>query len=251
MTDFLENRFAGPSVLPARGAVVVATVAMFAGAGASMGCSSSIRATFQPTDPMFKPSPGPPPRIYMESNLAEVPKSGIRSVGLIEVSAPESSGIQRVLDVATRKGQELGCWILVEHSAFEEIESQASVRFGASVFLAHGGGHSAGETSGHGASSGGTLTAAFDCVVPEAADSTAATTTRSMRAHRQPPRLRGLARRPSASQQRDEHIDLAMAQPYQGTAAPDGPLSPGPPMPSPQSPVPGGGDHAGLGDLVD
>lgn len=104
------------SRVAARNAVLVTTVAM-------MGCSGSIRATFQSTDPTFRPSPGPPPRIYLESNLHEVPETGFRSVGLIEVTVPESSGIQRMLDVAAKKGQELGCWILIEHSAFTSIES--------------------------------------------------------------------------------------------------------------------------------
>lgn len=105
----------------------------------------------------------------MESNVDEVPTSGIRSVGLIEVTVPESSGIQRTLDVAAKKGQELGCWILVEHSAFMNLESKASSRFGAVVILAHGG-HDAGGSSGGNESSGGTLTAEFDCVLPASED---------------------------------------------------------------------------------
>ena len=106
----------------------------------------------------------------MESNLDEVPTSGIRSVGIIEVTVPESSGIQRTLDVAAKKGQELGCWILVEHSAFMNLESKASSRFGAVVVLVHGGGHTAGGSPGGNASSGGTLTAEFDCVLPASED---------------------------------------------------------------------------------
>lgn len=112
----------------------------------------------------------------MESNVDEVPKSGIRSVGLIEVTVPESSGMQRALDVAAKKGQELGCWILVEHSAFATIESGAATRFGAAVILAHGGGHNAGASSHSGESSGGTLSAEFDCILPAGADVTTATT---------------------------------------------------------------------------
>lgn len=149
---------------------MIVAVVILGGATGSMGCSSSLRVSFHPSDSTFTPTPGPLPRIYMESNLHEVPTSGIRSVGIIEVTVPASSGTQRTFDVAAKKGQELGCWILVEHSAFMNLASKASSRFGAVVVLVHGDGHAAGGSTGGNASSGGTLTAEFDCVVPASED---------------------------------------------------------------------------------
>ena len=41
-------------------------------------------------------------------------------------------------EVASAKGDEIGCWILVEHSAFARIQARASLDHGAYVLLAHG-----------------------------------------------------------------------------------------------------------------
>ena len=134
---------------------------------AFVSCSgSSIRAAFHPTDPSFRGTPGPAPRAYLENEIDAVPKVSMRSVGLIEVTVPASSGIRRTVEAAVEKGRELGCWILVEHSAFATLQSSSSLAFGARIYLAHGGGGHGPSTSGDGASaSDGTLTAEFDCVV--------------------------------------------------------------------------------------
>lgn len=83
----------------------------------------------------------------------------MRSVGLIEVTMPKSTGIDRAVEAAAKKGSELGCWIVVEHSAFASLESRASVAHGATVILAHGVPH-VGRTA-----SPKQRIAQFDCVV--------------------------------------------------------------------------------------
>lgn len=130
----------------------------------ALGCSASSRSSFQPTDPTFKPKAGPAPRVYLEANIADVPNVPMRTVGVISVTVPESSGIKSAIDVAVAKGQELGCWILVEHSAFEALPSHSQLTGGARIFLAHGGG---GGDTGHAQenTSGGSVTAEFDCVL--------------------------------------------------------------------------------------
>jgi len=134
-----------------------------------MGCSGSVRSVFHPSDPAFRPTPGPIPRVYLEIDLADVPKMGMRSVGLLEVTVPKSSGIKRAIDVAAEKARDLGCWILIEHSAFQSVEPRASLDHGAIVALAHGGvGH-----IGRGPSPKGSLTAEFDCIVRADAGDTA------------------------------------------------------------------------------
>lgn len=131
-----------------------------------VGCSStSVRSVFHPTDPRYVPARGARPRVYLESNLAEVPKAGFRSVGLIEVTVPESSGTQRAIEVAADKGGELGCWILIERSAFEALGPRTSLDHGATIYLAHGGGGGGGDTHGPANSSEGRLSAEFHCML--------------------------------------------------------------------------------------
>lgn len=145
--------------MPTPHAALVA-LAVLSGAGV-MGCSGGVRSVFHPSDPAFRPTPGPMPRVYLEIDLADVPKVGMRSVGLIEVRVPKSSGIERAIDVAAEKGRELGCWILIEHSTFARVEPRASLDHGAIVTLAHGGvGH-----VGRSPSPRASVTAEFDCIV--------------------------------------------------------------------------------------
>jgi hypothetical protein len=59
----------------------------------------------------------------------------LRSVGLIKVTVRESSD-EKTVDLAAEKGRTLGCWLVVEHSAFEAMQSQ--LEGGATVILAHG-----------------------------------------------------------------------------------------------------------------
>lgn len=120
----------------------------------AVGCSSSPQTVFHPTDSSFRPSPGPSPKLYDRSNVAELRLVGMRSVGRIEVNVPESSGKKRVIELAVEKGRELGCWALVEHSAFATLKT--ALENGARIWLAHGGGHDA---------SPGALHAEFHCVM--------------------------------------------------------------------------------------
>lgn len=127
---------------------------------ALLGCSgNSVRAVFHPTDPAFRGAPASaPPKAYLERDIAEVPRTRMRSVGLIKVTVPESSGIERAVELAVEKGRELGCWIIVEHAAFVSLQSSAALSFGARVYLTHGGG-------GGDSRSSDAVTAEFDCVL--------------------------------------------------------------------------------------
>jgi len=146
---------------------VFATTIQFMFIATLFACSGgSIRAAFHATDPSFRGAPGPAPKAFLESEIEAVPKVRMRSVGLIEVTVPASSGIRRAIEVAVDKGREVGCWILIEHAAFATVQSRASLSFGARVFLAHGGGgHDPAPSSGGAQASDGTLTAEFDCVM--------------------------------------------------------------------------------------
>lgn len=85
----------------------------------------------------------------------------MRSVGFIQVTVPGDSGISRAIEVATAKGRDLGCWILIEHGAFATVQSSAPLDHGASIILAHGPGlHIRGPVGPK-----GKLTAKFDCVM--------------------------------------------------------------------------------------
>lgn len=136
---------------------------------ALLACAgSSVRAVFHPSDPSFRATPGALPRAYLENELDAVPRVPMRSVGLIEVTVPASSGMRRVVEAAAEKGRQLGCWILVEHSAFATLQSSAALPFGARAYLAHGGGGGGGHgpVAASGAqASDGAITGEFDCVM--------------------------------------------------------------------------------------
>lgn len=92
----------------------------------------------------------------------------MRSVGLVEVTVPESSGIKGASDAAVRKGQEVGCQLLIEHAAFEELggrTGQVILADHTSVILVHGAAPHVGAAPHPRAS----LTAQFDCVIELAA----------------------------------------------------------------------------------
>lgn len=101
------------------------------------GCASGSRATFRATDPTFRHQPGPAPRAYLEADIDEIPRVPMRSVGIIEVVA-RTSAVARAVDAAVEKGQQLGCWILVEHSAFDNVQSRGALSFGGRIYLTHG-----------------------------------------------------------------------------------------------------------------
>lgn len=130
-----------------------------------IGCASATRSAFHQSDPSFRPSRGSAPRVYLERDLDQVPPGALKSVGLVEVTVPESSGIARAIELAAEKGREVGCWILVEHEAFAALQttrqSRVELSHGAIIMLAHGGGGGGGDAP----SSEGMLTVEFDCVI--------------------------------------------------------------------------------------
>ena len=128
-----------------------------------IGCAGGARASFHPRDPTFHPGPGPAPRVYLHGDVAGVPKVGLRSVGIIEVTVLESKDIQRAINAAVDKGRELGCWILIEHSAFAETQSNAMNDRNTRFLLAHGPGLSV-----HTRSPSRSRTVSFDCVIATA-----------------------------------------------------------------------------------
>lgn len=147
---------------------LVATVIM-----TTSSCGASTRAVFHPTDESFRPTRGSKPSVCLA--VEDVPKLGMRSVGFIEVTVPENSGIKGAIDVATEKGIEVGCWILIEESIFAALKTRASLDHGATIQLAHGGGggdHGGQEQGASG--SNGKLTVRFHCVVHAADGSTSA-----------------------------------------------------------------------------
>lgn len=114
------------------------------------GCSGT-RASFRPTDPSFVPSPlqGASLRVYFFKE--EVPNVPMRSVGIVEVSVPGGDREERrITDAAAAKGKELGCWALIRHSVYSEMQKHASAWFGrhSGVMLVHGSGGGGGGGSG-------------------------------------------------------------------------------------------------------
>lgn len=127
-----------------------------------LGCAQAAQSVFHASDAAFTPTPGPTPRVYVDSSRADVPRAKIRSVGVIEITVPKKDGVKRAIELAADKGRELGCWMLIEHSTFEMLQSRASLDFGASIILAHGPVSAPPNIRGPGSK----LTAEFDCVMP-------------------------------------------------------------------------------------
>lgn len=146
-----------------RNVVFLSTIVVVAST-ATTGCSAGGRATFRSSDPTFRPTRGPAPRVYLENDINDVDHGEMRSVGLIEVSFLHSTGVERAINAAIDKGRELGCWILIEHSAFEKRQSRAALDHGAHVILAHGPGHDVPTRS-----PARSRTMTFDCVIVTAA----------------------------------------------------------------------------------
>lgn len=129
---------------------------------ALVACAGSTRAVFIPSDSSFKPSPGASPALYLDDDIDDVPNAPMRSVGVIEVRI-NSGDESRSAELAITKGREIGCWILVERSAFERLRERARLEHGAIVILAHGPGpHIAGAPRPK-------VTTVFHCIVPIAA----------------------------------------------------------------------------------
>jgi hypothetical protein len=138
------------------------------GALALAGCSASVRVAFHPTDISFTPTPrDSEPNVYLARN--EVPQVTLRSVGIIEITAPLSEASK----AAAAKGKELGCWALIEHSVFDRMQSgsqmpretRSSRPAEANVLVAHGGiDHVRGDPTRRAKHS---LVTQFDCVMNE------------------------------------------------------------------------------------
>lgn len=138
------------------------------------GCAG-MNSSFHQTDPSFQPTPvsagGDSPAVYL--NEKDVPKVAIRSVGIITIVAWPGISTEELRQKAAAKGKELGCWAVVEHSAFVMLHLHTSAldKPGATVILVHdGGGHGGGGGggSGGGGSGGGSGSRSdrrFDCVV--------------------------------------------------------------------------------------
>lgn len=125
----------------------------------ALGCGSGgMGAVFHRTDPHFRASAGAAPRVYFERDLDAVPSVGLHSVGLIVVRVPSKRGPARAAALAVEKGRELGCWLLIEHSAFATLQTSTSLTSGARIFLAHG-------SAEHAAPVTAALKIEFDCVV--------------------------------------------------------------------------------------
>lgn len=134
-----------------------------------VGCAG-IHVSFHQTDPSFQPVPVPPsgdlPIVYM--NEKDVPPVAIRSVGIISVDDVVGMSLSEIGKKAAAKGGELGCWAVVEHSAFLMLQRQGLSWLSApsgSVILVHGEG--GGGASGSGGHTGWSepRTRKFDCVV--------------------------------------------------------------------------------------
>ena len=125
-----------------------------------LGCGPTITSSFHATDPTFTPTPGPAPRVYVESNRADIPRVKLRSVGVLTITVAKKHGLSRAVELATERGRELGCWLVIEHGIFEKRHAHA-LTFGARVILAHGPPH----TPKH-AGPPTRLTVEFDCVLP-------------------------------------------------------------------------------------
>jgi hypothetical protein len=97
-------------------------------------CATSTRASLRASDPTFVPAPGLTPAVYTSARAAEIPADARRSVGLVEVHADTEA---QAAELASAKGREIGCWMLIEHTVFEH--RGAELADGGRIYLAHGG----------------------------------------------------------------------------------------------------------------
>lgn len=125
-------------------------------------CGGGITTSFRAIDPTFEARRSTQtPRVYLYR--ADVPEVPLRSVGLIVVSARASDGIDATIRAAAAKGQELGCWAVVDHDVFATMGSGSGALRRGPYHVAHGG-HSGGEELQPVPVSRPTTTE-FDCVV--------------------------------------------------------------------------------------
>lgn len=113
----------------------------FAMTMATAGCSG-IQTSFQPTDPSFvaRPRQDASPRVYFFAE--DVPKVPVHSVGIVEVSIPggHRDETRALMDGAAAQGKELGCWALIRHSVYLQMQKHSSAWSGrrSGVMLVHG-----------------------------------------------------------------------------------------------------------------
>jgi len=78
-------------------------------------CVGCITTSFIQTDPSYVPTDRQKkPRVFLD----RLPEEPYHSVGIIEAMAPAGSRFEKILAIVQKKGQELGCWGLVERSIF-------------------------------------------------------------------------------------------------------------------------------------
>lgn len=92
-------------------------------------CTASSQVMFHPSDPSYVARSGPRPPVILEAT--GLPTEAVRSVGLVEVTARDRAA---AVELAARRGAELGCTWLVEHAVFE-------ARRGVALVKAHAGMH--------------------------------------------------------------------------------------------------------------
>ena len=85
--------------------------ALLLGLSVAIGVCGCMRATFVQTD-TFKP--GPPSAL--EWYIDKVPKKPYRAVGIIEVTLADTAALMEVVKAAYKKGQEVGCHLIIERS---------------------------------------------------------------------------------------------------------------------------------------
>lgn len=133
------------------------------------GCTGT-NSSFHQTDPSFRPAPvsagGDSPVVYL--NEKDVPKIAIRSVGVVTVAAWPGISTEELRQKAAAKGRELGCWAVIEHSAFLMLRLHPSAwtsESEATLILVHDGHDGGGGGGGDGGRSGSPSDWRFDCVV--------------------------------------------------------------------------------------
>lgn len=106
---------------------------------ALVACTPGARVVFEATDPQFRATPGPEPRVYFESELGsaeQLPRGELRSVGVISVVS--NGNLEHAGRLAAAKGRELGCAMVIESTAFARLGTRAVIGDGFVVTLAHG-----------------------------------------------------------------------------------------------------------------
>ena len=139
-----------------------------------LGCAE-LSTSFHQTDHAFRPTParGGSPAVYMDPR--DVPRVHMRSVGVITILAPAGVGSRALVRAAAAKGEELGCWAVVEHSVYLLVQGRDSSWDGEPMVMllpVHGGGGGGGSAGGSQQSYGSVperlpAETLFDCVIKD------------------------------------------------------------------------------------